>query len=107
MVLGPDKFGEVYFLGTVPSDPADLLGAQNDVLVATHDATESHFHFAPDGTMKKMEMFPTVQPDPCEVEFSNFANGLPTSLTIRYADNVIETLSNLRFKVAAPLNAGS
>ena len=45
LLVGPRKFGEVYYLGQMPCGADDKLA---DCLVATHAGVESRFYFDPD-----------------------------------------------------------
>jgi len=94
LTLGPEQFGEVYYLGTVPIP--NRLGLF-DVLVATHDVVESRFLFAPDsGQLAGLEMFPDADVDPCEVYFDDYreVNGrrLPHRLIVLHGDEVFAVI---------------
>lgn len=68
--LGPQHFGDVYYLGTGPVLDREGLC---DILVATHDVVESRFLFDPDtGSMVGIEMFSDAGADPCEVYFDDY-----------------------------------
>lgn len=72
-VQGPERFGEVYYLGTAP-----LAGRTGlvDVLVGLHGGVECRFFFDPaDGRLLAMEMWPEEHADPCEVYFSDYREG--------------------------------
>ena len=45
LLVGPRKFGEVYYLGTMPWKTDDKLA---DCLVATHAGVETRFYFDPE-----------------------------------------------------------
>jgi len=86
---GPERFGEVYFLGTAPGRNRDILV---DILVATHDVIETRFHFDPDsGLLLHLEMDPTGSNDPCELVFDNWkkmgGQFLPQSIEVIHGDN--------------------
>jgi hypothetical protein len=90
LVHGPERFGEVYYLGTAP-----LIGRQGlfDVLVAVHNVTESHFSFDPaSGYLVSLEMYPDSGIDPCEVDFADYrevkGRSVPHRLTVRHGDTV-------------------
>ena len=56
LVLGPQKFGDVRYLGKAPVPGREGLF---DVLVATYNVTESLLYFEPTtGQLVAMEMFP-------------------------------------------------
>jgi len=87
-VLGPEKFGEVVYLGTMPLVGHDGLV---DVLIAEHEEAECHFLFDPDeGHLLAVEFFSDPDEDPCEVHFSEFrqVNGrwLPGRMEVRFGD---------------------
>jgi S1-C subfamily serine protease len=94
VVLGPEKFGDVYYEGTVPMPGrAGLV----DALYATSAGVQCRFLFEPGtGRMLKMELFRASGDDPCELIFSNVhdlpgADGqereLPHTLEVRYGDH--------------------
>lgn len=88
--LGPQQFGDVYYLGTAPVPGRPGLA---DVLVATHNVVEARFLFDPStGRLIGIEMFPDVQVDPCEVAFDDYRDvagrQLPHALLVRYGDTV-------------------
>jgi serine protease Do len=70
LLMGPQEFGETYYLGTAPlMDHAGLF----DYLVATHNVVETHFAFDPQtGYLTAVEMFPEMNVDPCEVHLSDY-----------------------------------
>jgi hypothetical protein len=88
--LGPQKFGEVYYLGTAPLiDQAGLF----DILVGTHNVAECRFAFDPDtGHLVGVEMFPESQVDPCELYLSDYRDVdgrlLPHRILVRYGDTI-------------------
>jgi S1-C subfamily serine protease len=89
LVLGPEQFGDVYYLGTQP-----LAGREGlfDVLVATRDDVECHFLFDPaDGTLAALEMYPQVDVDPCELVFADYqefgGRQLPGRIEVRHGDH--------------------
>ena len=64
LVVGPEKFGKVYYLGTAPLLELDRLV---DVVAAVHDTVECRFMFDPsEGHLIAMEMYPDDSVDPCE-----------------------------------------
>jgi S1-C subfamily serine protease len=78
LTLGPAKFGDVYYLGTVPmvggdDDEQAYLKAVVDVLVGTHAVVECRFQFDPeDGRLLGMEYFSSDDDDPCEILFDEY-----------------------------------
>jgi hypothetical protein len=85
-VAGPDKYGDVVYLGTVPLEGrAELV----DVLVGLHGGVECRFLFDPKtGLLLAMEMFPEEHADPCEVRLFDYRpiNGrqLPNRMEVWY-----------------------
>jgi hypothetical protein len=92
LLSGPVRFGEVYFLGTAPLIDQEVL---LDVLVGTHDVTETQFYFAPDtGQLVALEMFPDDNVDPCEIAFADYrevgsGRKLPFRLIVKHGDRVV------------------
>ena len=83
-----DRFGEVYYLGTMPGRNPDM---QVDVLVATHDVIEARFYFDPESNlMLSMEMYSTGNNDPCELVFDNWKKFddqfLPQTIEVIHGD---------------------
>ncbi|MHB1035904.1 MAG: S1C family serine protease [Pirellulales bacterium] len=99
LIEGPSKYGEVYYLGTVP-----LAGRQGlvDVLVGIHAGVECRFLFDPDnGDLVALEMFPGENADPCEILFSDYRDDggrrLPHRLEVRHGDRVFGVFSVAKF----------
>jgi len=70
LVLGPEKFGEVLYLGSAPLDPD---GPRLQILVGTFGTVESNFFFHPDsGQLVAIEVFPDLGSDPCLLRLSEF-----------------------------------
>lgn len=96
LVLGPEKFGEMYYLGTAPHVSQEHL---LDVLVGTFDVVESHFWFDPNnGRIVSMEMYPDANADPCEIEFLDYRDvgprAFPHRLLARHGDSLF---ADIRF----------
>jgi S1-C subfamily serine protease len=98
-VLGPGKFDEAYYLGTVP-----LAGHQGlvDVLVGLYRGVECHFMFDPvQGHLLAMEMYPEEDADPCEVYFSEYrevdGRFLPGRMDVCVGDDPYGTFKLLEF----------
>jgi hypothetical protein len=94
LTLGPERYGEVYYLGTTP-----LAGHERlvDVLIATHDVIETRFLFDPDtGLLLALEMYPDTEVDPCEVYFRSYqevdGRQVPRTLEVFHGDNNFGTL---------------
>jgi len=92
-VDGPERFGEVHYLGTVPLAGHEALV---DVLVGIHGGVECRFLFdADEGHLLAMEMFPEENVDPCEVYFVDYrqveGGWLPGGMEVRFGDDVYAT----------------
>jgi len=88
LVGGPEKFGQVHYLGTAPLTGRNQLF---DVLVGVYRDVECHFMFDPaDGHLAALEMFSDDDADPCEIYFSDYrpeaGTQLPHQLEVRYGD---------------------
>ncbi|MCG8584001.1 MAG: trypsin-like peptidase domain-containing protein, partial [Pirellulales bacterium] len=95
--LGIDKYGEVYYLGTMPlaEDAAWREGRHYDVLVANHEGVESRFMLDPkNGRIVAMEMTPSDGVDPCEIRFDDYrqvdGRQLPHRLTVRNGERLFD-----------------
>ena len=91
--VGIEKYGEVYYLGTMPlpEQASWRDGKQYDVLVANFEGVESRFLFDPQsGLLTAMEMTPAEDRDPCEIRFGDFKNVngrmLPHQLDVRHGE---------------------
>jgi S1-C subfamily serine protease len=98
--LGPEQFGDVWYLGTAPM--ADREGLY-DVLVGTHDIVETRFYFEPSsGVLAGLEMFPDSQVDPCEIYLEDYRDvdgrQVPHVLLIRYGDEIYARLELTQFQ---------
>jgi S1-C subfamily serine protease len=88
LVEGPEKFGQVSYLGTMPVAGHEGLC---DVLKASHDDVDCHLIFdAGNGGLVALEMFPEADRDPCELRFYDYRdfNGhwLPGRIEVRHGD---------------------
>jgi serine protease Do len=89
LLLGPRKFGEVYYLGEMPWKTDDQLA---DCLVATHAGVETRFYFErKNSNLVGIEFFSSDEEDPCEITFDDIRpiNGrsLPHHWTIRLGED--------------------
>ena len=88
-VGGPERFGEVYYLGTVPLADREALV---DVLVGIDRGVECRFFFDDQGYLLAIEMFPEENVDPCEVHFVDYreieGRWLPGGMEVRFGDEV-------------------
>jgi len=93
-LLGPQDYGEVYYLGTLPvAGFAEPL----DVLVGLHAGVECRFLFDPaQGLLVGLEMFSSDDADPCEIALGDYhevdGRWLPQSLAVRCGDELFATL---------------
>ena len=102
LIEGPEKFGDVYYLGTAP-----LAGREGlmDVLVAPHGDVECRFLFDPaDGQLAGMEMIPEEDTDPCELYFSQYkeveGRVLPGRIEARHGDDYLQVFQCREFTFA-------
>lgn len=104
LALGPQQFGEVYYLGTVPV--VDRQGLF-DVLIGTHNVVEARFYFDPaSGRLAVLELYPDTEVDPCEVYFDDYreieGRYVPHLLHVRFGDAIFGNikLDSVDFKAA-------
>jgi hypothetical protein len=95
LLLGPRRFGEVYYLGTLPWGES---GAEADCLVGTYGGVETRFYFDPaGGDMVGLEMQTADDRDPCEIYFSDIrpvdGRRLPHHWLIRHGDQTYADLT--------------
>jgi len=88
LTVGPEKFGNVYYLGTVPMPTRPGL---MDVLVGVYGGMETRFFFHPTtGHLVGLEMFVDDYSDPCEIYFGEYreveGRHMPHRLEIRHGD---------------------
>ena len=86
LVLGPEKFGDVVYFGSIPNQNAQGTG---DLIVATQGAIESNFVFDKnDHKLLAMEMYPDIETDPCELYFDDYQLDddltVPGSIKLQY-----------------------
>lgn len=103
-IVGPEKFGDLSYLGTFP-----LAGHQGlvDVLVGLHKGVECRFMFDPaEGHLLTLEMYPEEDVDPCEIYFSGHreidGRFLPARMEVRVGDDLygVFHLNQFEFKKA-------
>ena len=99
-VEGPEEFGEVTYLGTLP-----LAGHNEpvDVLVGVHKDVECRFLFDPaGGHLLAIEFFPDEDVDPCEVYFHEYhqvdGRFLPGRIEVRIGDDPFATFDLQEFQ---------
>jgi hypothetical protein len=95
LLVGPRRFGEVYYLGTLPWRSEQQL---DDCLAAIHGGVETRFYFDPDSAdLVGIEMQASDHEDPCEIYFDDIreidGRSLPHRWTIRHGDEVYADLT--------------
>jgi S1-C subfamily serine protease len=90
MIVGPQKFGEVYYFGTLPW-PDERQWP--DCLVGIHGGVETRFYFDPiEGNLVGLELQAADDQDPCEIYFSDFrpvaGRRLPHHWIVRHGDEL-------------------
>jgi S1-C subfamily serine protease len=95
LLVGPRRFGEVYYLGTLPWNSDDQMA---DCLVGTYGDVEARFYFAPElGDLIGVEMQAFDDQDPCEIYFSDVrlfdGRALPYRWTVRHGDEIFADLT--------------
>jgi hypothetical protein len=103
LTMGPQRYGEVHYQGTVPLPGRDGVF---DVLVGTHNVVESHFLFDPkSGRLVALEMYSDADADPCEIYFDDYretsGRQLPHRLQVRYGDGVFAEVQVNQFRFSA------
>jgi serine protease Do len=111
LVQGPEKFGAVSYLGTLP-----LAGESKffDVLTATYQVVEAGFLFDPvSGQLAALEAAVDDEGDPCEIRFADYrlvdGRALPHKLEVRVGDQTfgVITLNTLKLASAGATPAGA
>ncbi len=102
LLVGPRRFGEVYYLGAVPWTSDDQLA---DCLVGTYGDVEARFYFAPDtGDLIGLELQASDDQDPCEVYFADIrqvdGRALPHRWTVRHGDDVFAEMTIGAYELA-------
>jgi serine protease Do len=97
LIEGPERFGNVYFLGTAPLYGSVELDGLADVLVGTYDVLESRFYFDPtDGKLIAMELYPDIDVDPCELFFREYTwvdgRQVPFLIDVHFGDERYTTI---------------
>ena len=75
LILGPEKFGDVYYFGGLPARKSNDASHSRsvDVLIGTRGSTETHFRFNPKTSLlQSVEMFPDLNTDPCRLLFLDY-----------------------------------
>jgi hypothetical protein len=102
LVMSPEKFGDLAYLGTTPlyrgmlHDPPTEFGPASplaDVYTASYGGVDVLFHFdTSDGTLALVEMFADELSDPCELHLSDYqeveGRMWPHRIEARFSDAV-------------------
>ena len=105
LTSGPDKFGEMFYLGTAPTPSQPGLF---DVLVGTYNVIqETRFLFdTTNGKLVGMEMALNDDIDRCDITFSDFNmyKGLqiPHKIEVRHGSQLFATLEVTNFEIKSP-----
>ena len=94
---GPERFGNVFYLGTGPVPRAEEFDGVADVLVGTYDVLESRFYFdSSDGRLVAMEVYPDIDVDPCELYFRGYRSvdgrAVPSMIDVHFSDERYTTI---------------
>ncbi|HEX3601966.1 MAG TPA: trypsin-like peptidase domain-containing protein [Lacipirellulaceae bacterium] len=107
LLLGPRKFGEVYYLGTMPWKSGDSLAA---CLVATTAGVEARFYFDTEkSNLIGIELYTTEEDDPCEITFDDIrpvdGRSLPRHWTVRLGTDTFADLNVTSYEFGPPMPA--
>ena len=106
LLMGPKKFGNLFYLGASPLPYSAEFDGLADTFVGTYDVLETRFYFDPeDGRLLSLEMYPDVDVDPCELYFYDYedVNGkfVPKRIVTRIAEReTVLTVDALQFHSA-------
>ena len=94
LIVGPRRFGDVFYLGTLPWGQQQAL---QDCLVGAYGGAEFRFYLDQDtGDLTGIEFFAAEGEDPCEVYFNDIRNDtglyLPYRWEIRHGDYAFAVL---------------
>lgn len=94
LLVGPRRFGEVFYLGTVPWSES---GEEVDCLVGIYGGVETRFYFDPESSdLVGIEMKLSDDSDPCEIHFSDVRpvgdRQLPHHWLIKHGDHTYADL---------------
>ena len=94
LILGPDKFGQTIYWGSVPARNAEPV----DLLIATRDIIESNLLFnSRSGLLHGLEVFLDADRDPCEITFEEYQSveelNFPRKLTVRTSGIDLKTFT--------------
>jgi serine protease Do len=103
LLLGPRRFGEVYYLGTLPWTSDEEF---SDCLVAIHGGVETRFYFnTVNGDLAGIEMQLADDEDPCEIYFDDIrpvdGRSLPHHWLVRHGDEVFADMTVTSYDLSA------
>jgi hypothetical protein len=109
LLLGPRRYGDVYYLGTIPWTSDDKLA---DCLVTSTAGVETRFYFDADaGHCIGLELRITDDEDPCEIYFDDFrqvdGRTLPFHWTVRHGDDVFADVKIASYNWSASAKAAN
>jgi S1-C subfamily serine protease len=95
VLVGPQRFGDVSYLGTLPWKSEEDL---SDCLLAIHGGVETRFYFSPSsGDLVGIETQLVDGEDPCEIYFDDIrpvdGRSLPHHWIVRHGDEVYTELT--------------
>src|SRR6185369_11555541 len=95
LLVGPRRFGDVYYVGAVPWTSDTELA---DCLAATFGGVDTQFYFNPNtGDLVGLSMQASDDQDPCEIVFSDVrpveGRFLPHHWVVRHGDEVFADLT--------------
>jgi len=103
LIVGPQKFGDVYYYGAAPYTGIE---GQAEVLVATRNVAEASFVFEPaSGKLAIVEMTADTDADSCEVRLGDYRDvggrSVPHRLEVRSGDNLYGVIQLQQIELAA------
>ena len=108
LTAGPDKFGEVYYEGTMPLPSSDSNEGQPmvDVLVGLHGGVQARFYFDPEsGNLVGMELDADEEVFPAEIYFSDFqkvdGREVPFRWEVRNGEKTFAVINLKKFSTLA------
>jgi hypothetical protein len=109
LLVGPRRFGDVSYLGTLPwISEADL----SDCLLAIHGGVETRFYFNPTtGELVGFETQLADDEDPCEIYFEDIRSvdgrSVPHRWTVRHGDDVFAEMNVTTYDLGEGEESGS